>query len=81
MFQKVRGGKSLCHQLVTLFSVVFSLPHSGMIMMFKIQHVFNLYTTVYSFFYDLQIAGEYGTTVNSAGYCEESELEDEVKYD
>ena len=52
-----------------------------MIMMFKIQHVFNLYTTVYSFFYDLQIAGEYGTNVNSVGYCEESELEDEVKYD
>ena len=50
-------------------------------MMFKIQHVLHSYTTVYSFFYDLQIAGEYGTTVNSAGYCEESELEDEVKYD
>lgn len=42
-----------------------------------------IYTLLYnySFFYDLQIAGEYGTTVNSVGYCEESELEDEVKYD
>ena len=32
-------------------------------------------------FPDLQLAGEYdSTTVNSTGYCEDAELEDEVKH-